>query len=103
MGAFGRVKNFFIDSLLWFFWFPCRRVAQLLPTKVLYSIALLSSYCLYYGSAKVRALTYHELRNCLGDHLSEQELRRAVRQSFEMDMKRRCDELILGRIDQDGC
>jgi lauroyl/myristoyl acyltransferase len=98
MGAFGRIKIFLLDSALWLFWFPFRGVARFLPAKLLYCIAVLCSYGLYYGSAKIRALTYRELKNCLGDQLGERELRKAVRRSFEMDMKRRCEELMLGRL-----
>jgi KDO2-lipid IV(A) lauroyltransferase len=87
-----------IDSALWFFWFPLRKVVQFIPLKATYFLAHVCAQVLYLLAGKIRRRTSEELKRCLGKYYKEKEIRRITRRSFEMDVKRRFEELFLGNL-----
>lgn len=96
-----RLKLLAIDFTLWLFWFPIRKIIQFLPLNVTYFLASVSASCFYILAGSIRRRTYEELKMCLGNYYTEKDIRRINRRSFEMDIKRRFEELILGKFTKD--
>lgn len=101
MNVVQRLKLLAADFVLWFFWFPFRRIVQFLPLRIIYIVASISAFYFYLFAGSIRKSIYKELKRHIGNLYTKKEIRKFTRKSFEMDIKRRFEELIFGKLTKD--
>lgn len=82
----------------WIFWFPFRKIVQVIPRNISYAIAHVGALVIYAISPNLRRITGEEIARCFGIAPDAPMVRTTVRQCFVMDVKRRVEELMLGTL-----
>ncbi|MBF0318815.1 MAG: lysophospholipid acyltransferase family protein [Nitrospirae bacterium] len=96
-----RIKEFIFDIGMWFFWFPLRAVAKLLPLRATYAITSLLArlVCLFYKEFKEKIK--EQLVYIVPDKDNLKELDRLAGETIAYDLKRRMEELLLGTFSKE--
>lgn len=86
---------------LWFIWFPLRKLIKWLPLKLNYSLAYFLSFFFYWLDKKRRCGVIEEVEKLFGKRFNERDIKRLVKASFGIFLKRQFENLLFGSFTRD--
>jgi len=99
-----RLHIFLKDFGLWLYWYPCRFILSLLPRKLHMAMATMGGYLLYHLARNTRGQLIDLLLFLYGPGgIGTKELQDVARRSFVHDVKRRGEELLMGKMSRKDC
>jgi lauroyl/myristoyl acyltransferase len=89
------------EIVLWFIWFPVRKLIKPLPIKLNYFFALFLAFFFYWLNQKRRWGVIEEVKRLFGKRFNEKDIKRIVKASFIIFVKRQVENLLFGSFTKD--